>query len=87
MYTLSADKKLAVLSSLLEGNSLRSTSRMTGVDRNTVASLLLKTGDYCADLMDGAMRNLHCGFVQADEIWRYVPARKTNVSAKEIPPS
>jgi len=34
MYTLSTDKKLAALSALLEGNSIRSTYRMTGVDRN-----------------------------------------------------
>jgi IS1 family transposase len=72
MYTLTTDKKLAVLSALVEGNSIRSISRMTGVDRNTITSLLLKTGDTCNALMDGAMRNLHCGFVQADEIWCYV---------------
>jgi hypothetical protein len=33
MYTLSTDKKLAVLSALIEGNSIRSINRMTGVDR------------------------------------------------------
>jgi len=72
MYTLTTDKKLAVLSALVEGNSIRSVSRMTGVDRNTITSLLLRTGDYCTDLMDGSMRNLHCGFIQADEIWCFV---------------
>ncbi len=61
MYTLSTEKKLAVLSGLVEGNSLRSISRMTGVDRNTITSLLLKTGDQCADLMDGSMQSSVCG--------------------------
>jgi hypothetical protein len=41
---------------------------MTGVDRNTITSLLLTTGDLRADLMDGSMRNVRCGFVQCDEI-------------------
>jgi IS1 family transposase len=79
MYTLSTDKKLAVLSGLVEGNSLRSISRMTGVDRNTITSLLLKTGDYCADLMDGSMRNVRCGFVECDEIWTYVGKKQRRV--------
>jgi IS1 family transposase len=62
-----------------EGNSLRSISRMTGVDRNTITSLLLRTGDYCADLMDGSMRNVRCGFVECDEIWTYVGKKQRRV--------
>jgi IS1 family transposase len=85
MYVLSTEKKLAVISALVEGNSLRSISRMTGVDRNTITSLLLKTGDYCADLMDGSMRNLHCGFVQADEIWCYVGKKDKRLREGDSP--
>jgi hypothetical protein len=51
MYTLSTEEKLAVLSALVKGNSICSISRITNVDRNTIASLLLRTGDYCADLL------------------------------------
>jgi hypothetical protein len=76
MYTLSTEKKLAVLSALVEGNSIRSISRMTDVDRNTIASLLVRTGDYCTDLLDGSMRNLRCGYVQCDEIWTYVGKKR-----------
>jgi hypothetical protein len=36
MYTLSNDEKLAVISALLEGNSIRSINRMTDIDRNTI---------------------------------------------------
>jgi hypothetical protein len=85
MYTLSTDKKLAVISSLVEGNSLRSTSRMTDVDRNTITSLLLRTGDHCADLLDGSMRNLRCGFVQCDEIWTYVGKKQRQVKDEDSP--
>lgn len=85
MNTLSAEKKLAVLSALIEGNSIRSTSRMTGVDRNTINSLLLRTGDRCAKIMDGNMRNLHCGFVQCDEIWTYVGKKQRRVRKDDSP--
>ena len=85
MYTLSAEKKLAVISALVEGNSIRSISRMTDVDRNTITSLLVKTGDYCNDLLDGTMRNLRCGYVQCDEIWTYVGKKQRHVAAGDSP--
>ena len=68
MYTLSTEKKLAVISALVEGNSMRSISRMTDVDRNTITSLLLRTGEHCTALLDAHIRNVRARFVQADEI-------------------
>src|SRR5438552_5389728 len=85
MNTLPLEKKLAVLSALVEGNSIRSISRMTDVDRNTITSLLLRTGDYCADLMDGTMRNLRCGYVQCDEIWTFVGKKQRQVREGDSP--
>ena len=72
MNTLSTDKKLSVIASLLEGSSVRSTERITGVHRDTICRLLVDVGDHCAEIMDSQMRNLQCGFVQCDEIWTYV---------------
>ena len=85
MNTLANDKKCSVIASLLEGNSVRSTERMTGVHRDTICRLLVETGDYCADLMDGSMRNLHCGFIQADEIWCYVGKKDRHVRESDSP--
>ena len=79
MYTLSADKKLAVISGLVEGNSIRSISRMTDVDRNTINSLLLRTGERCAALLDERMRQLPCRRLQCDEIWTYVAKKERHV--------
>ncbi len=79
MYTLSNDKKLAVISALVEGNSLRSISRMTNVDRNTINSLLLRTGERCASLMDERMRQLPCRRLQCDELWTYVAKKARHV--------
>jgi IS1 family transposase len=85
MYTLSTEKKLAVISALVEGNSIRSISRMTDVDRNTIASLLLRTGDHCAEIMDASMRNLRCQYVQADEIWCYVGKKDKRIRKDDLP--
>jgi IS1 family transposase len=85
MYTLSTEKKLAVISALVEGNSIRAINRMTDVDRNTIASLLLRTGDHCAEIMDTTMRNLRCQYVQADEIWCYVGKKDKRIRKGDSP--
>lgn len=79
MNALSIDKKLAVISGLVEGNSIRSISRMTGVDRNTINMLLLKTGEHCATILDDRMRQLPCRRLQCDEIWTYVAKKARHV--------
>jgi DNA-directed RNA polymerase specialized sigma24 family protein len=40
-------KQVEVVAALTEGCSLRSTSRMTGVDRETVGTLLARVGEGC----------------------------------------
>jgi IS1 family transposase len=79
MNALPLEKKLAVISALIEGNSIRSTSRMTGVGRNTINSLLLKAGERCTQIMDARMRGLHCAYLQCDEIWTYVGKKQRRV--------
>jgi IS1 family transposase len=85
MNALSTDKKLSVIASLVEGNSIRSTERMTGVHRDTICRLVVETGDRCNALMDGAMRNLRCGYVQCDEIWTYVGKKQRQVRDADSP--
>ncbi len=85
MNSLPLEKKLAVISALVEGNSIRSVSRMTGVDRNTINSLLLRTGERCQQIMNERMRNLECRYIQVDEIWTYVQKKRRNVRAGDPP--
>jgi IS1 family transposase len=85
MNTLSSDRKVAVLSSLLEGNSVRSTERMTGVHRDTICHLLVQVGDCCAEIMDSTMRNVRCGYVQCDEIWTYVGKKQRRIRKDDSP--
>ncbi len=71
MY-ISQDRAVMALQLLLEGNSIRSTERITGMDRNTIMSLLVKAGDRCQRLMDEKLVDLPVRDVQVDEIWGYV---------------
>lgn len=82
MNRLPVARRVQVISALVEGNSLRSTSRMSGVAVNTVVKLLLDAGEACADYQDRVMRNLNCQRFQCDEIWQYVYAKQKNVTPK-----
>jgi hypothetical protein len=71
MNKLNKDKRTQVISCLIEGNSIRSTERMTDVHRDTIMRLLVSTGESCAAIMNDKMRNLPCRHIQVDEIWAY----------------
>jgi IS1 family transposase len=79
MNVLSAEKKVAVLAAMVEGNSIRSTERMTGIHRDTIMRLVVSVGRRCADLMDEKLRGLTCRLIQADEIWTYVGKKEKRV--------
>jgi IS1 family transposase len=72
-------KRVAVISALVEGNSLRSTCRMTGVAMNTVLKLLVDLGLACSQYHDEHVRDLNIQRVQCDEIWQYCYAKSKNV--------
>jgi IS1 family transposase len=76
---LSTERRARIIDCLVEGNSIRSTVRLTGAAKNTVTKLLLDLGIACSDYQDGALRNLTCQRVQVDEIWSFVGCKKANV--------
>lgn len=79
MNRLSSEKRIRVIAALVEGNSIRSTSRMTGVAINTVIKLLEDIGAACLEYQDKTLRNLPCQRLQCDEIWSFVYAKEKNV--------
>jgi IS1 family transposase len=79
MNRLSTERRAQVIRCLVEGNSIRSTVRMTGVAKNTVTKLLVDLGSACAAYQDAQLRNLTCRRVEADEIWSFVYAKAKNV--------
>ena len=58
-----------IISALVEGNSLRAVSRMTGASKNTAVKLLVDRGAACALFQDEALRNLKLKRIQCNEIW------------------
>src|SRR5580700_9910881 len=84
MNRLDSNRRAQVVRCLVEGNSIRSTVRMTGVAKNTVAKLLVELAEVCTRFMDEKMRNLPCERLQADEIWSFVGCKAKNVTEKKI---
>jgi IS1 family transposase len=80
MNQLSTADRAKVIAALVEGNSLRATSRMTGVARMTVEKLLRDMGAACQRFHDETVRNLKTKRVQCDEIWSFCYAKNRNVT-------
>lgn len=83
MNLLSQDERIRIVAALVEGNSIRSTSRMTGIARNTITKLLVDLGEACMAYHDAHVRNVRVRRLQCDEIWAYIGAKAKNVSAEK----
>jgi IS1 family transposase len=79
MNILDKEKRARILNCLVEGCSMRSTQRLTGVAKKTVERLLVSAGTACADYMDKVMVNLPCKLLQVDEMWSFTYAKQKNV--------
>lgn len=86
MNTLSQAERVKIVAALVEGMSLRSVSRMTGIARNTITKLLVDLGEACMRYHDVHVRNVRVRRLQCEEIWAYVGAKAKNVqpAKKEI---
>ncbi len=79
MKQITLEKRCAVVSALVEGCSIRSVVRMTGVAKNTVAKLLVELGNACTEYQAKAFVNLNCKRLQLDEIWSFCYSKDKNV--------
>jgi len=78
-YRLSAAERAQIIACLVEGNSIRSTARLTGFARNTITTLLVQIGAAASDYQDRTIRNLTSTRIEADEIWAFCYAKAKNV--------
>ena len=65
------DKACMALGMLLEGMSIRATARLTGIDKNTISSLILTAGEKCKRFTEAVVKDVEANDVQADEIWSF----------------
>ncbi len=82
---LDTSKRAQILNMLVEGMSMRSVSRITGVSINTVSKLLIDAGNACAEYHDNTVRGVVAERVQCDEIWSFVGAKQKNVKHMKAP--
>lgn len=83
MNILSMEKKTQILSALIEGNSIRSTERMTNTHRDTIMRLLVRSGDECQKAMDRLINGFHCQHIQVDELWGFVKKKEKRLTEEE----
>jgi IS1 family transposase len=79
MNRLPLERRVQIITLLVEGNSLRSTSRIADVSINTVTKLLVSVGKACDKFHNEKVRGIAAKRVQCDEIWSFVYAKKKNV--------
>jgi IS1 family transposase len=79
MNRLSTERRAQVIGCLVEGMSMRATTRVTGVAKQTVTDLLVNIGQACSEYQDYALRNLYCPVIECDEIWSFCYSKQKNV--------
>src|SRR5947209_10938761 len=82
MNRLTTEARAHVISCLVEGCSIRSTVRVTGVSKKAVMRLLVDVGKVCAEFQDHTLRNLSTRRLQLDELWSWIFCKKKNVTPK-----
>jgi hypothetical protein len=66
MNKLNTKTRAQLIATLVEGNSMRAVSRMTGVAFNTVLKFVVDMGEACREFQDGAFRNLNCRTIELE---------------------
>ncbi|MBR0973661.1 transposase [Bradyrhizobium japonicum] len=84
MNVLSREKQIEVIAALCEGVGIRTASRLTGVNRGTVANLALRVGLGCMELHDRIMVGVRTERLELDELWSFVGKKQKNVQRHEI---
>lgn len=83
MNRLPPAKRVQVVAALVEGTSIRSIERMTGVAKHTILKLLEDIGCACASYHHRHVRGLHARRIQCDEIWQFVGAKQKNATPEQ----
>ena len=83
MNRLSLQDRARIIGCLVEGMSMRATTRLVGCSINTVTKLLVDLGTACELYQHETLRNLKCQRVQVDEIWAFCYSKQKNTPVSE----
>ena len=68
------------LALMLEGMSVRSVQRLTGLCRQTLADLIIVVGENCSRMLESTVKNVEVNDVQLDEIWSFIGCKEAHPS-------
>ena len=83
MNRLSLQDRARIIGCLVEGMSMRATTRLIGCSINTVTKLLVDLGAACELYQHETLRNLNCKRVQVDEILAFCYSKQKNTPVSE----
>ena len=86
MNKISTAKRVQILNMLVEGMSMRATSRIADVSINTVTKLMIDAGRACAAYHDETVRDVEARRIQCDEIWSFIYVKEKNTHRAEAAP-
>jgi IS1 family transposase len=77
---LAPEKIVQIVNCLVEGVSIRATSRLIGVEKKTVIRVMLHAANLCQQVMDTRLRNLRSRYLEADELWCFTGKKEQHCS-------
>jgi hypothetical protein len=83
MNILSTDRKVAILTALTEGCSVRSVSRMTGSHIETILKLLVESGAKAHAMLDEKMRGIQAEAIECDELWCFIQKKQRRITVED----
>jgi transposase len=86
MNRLTTARRAQILAMMVEGNSIRAITRMTGASKNTIIRLLEDAGEAFSEYQDRTFRDLKLKRIQLDEIWAFCYAKQRNVMLAKAAP-
>jgi len=84
-HVLPWESRARIVSALVEGNSLRATSRMVGADKNATRDFGLRVGEGCALLHDRLVRGVSSYMIECDERWSFIHTKEARVDPTKHP--
>lgn len=80
---LSVDDQISVIHHLVEGMSIRSIERTTGICKRTITKILVRFGNACREFLDQQMRGLELHHLELDEQWTFVQKKQGKLHDSE----
>lgn len=80
MNKLPIEKRVQIIHLLVEGNSIRATTRIADVSKNTVTKLLVEVGKSCEKFHNEKVVSISSNRIQCDEIWSFCYAKQKNTT-------